>query len=100
VTNQAPRGRLPIVGNQADDVQSAQPSRNAPVLVADIVTDALYVGVGLAILGIQRTNVARRAFRADVERALGTPLTLPAVAAFAADAWDQTLGARRAGDRA
>jgi hypothetical protein len=76
------------------DQQTTPTSRNGPAIVSDAIADALYIGVGLTILGIQRTNVARRTLTADIERILGAPLTLPAVAAIAADVWEQTVGPR------
>jgi hypothetical protein len=82
------------VETASTDVETTRGGRNAPEVLSDAVADALYIGVGLTILGIQRTNVARRALRADAERVLGTPLTLPAIAARAAEVWEQTLGAR------
>jgi hypothetical protein len=59
------------------------------------VADAVYIGVGLTILGIQRTNVFRRELRVDLEKRLGTPLTLPALAALAADGLDSLTGSSR-----
>jgi hypothetical protein len=43
--------------------------------------DALYVAVGFGVIGIQRMAVLRRELIRDAEQRLGTPLTLPAVAA-------------------
>jgi hypothetical protein len=47
--------------------------------------DAAYVGIGMTILAVQRTAVLRRELKADIEKRLGVPLTLPALAALAAD---------------
>jgi predicted HAD superfamily Cof-like phosphohydrolase len=92
------------VGTGTTEAQSSPSSRNASARVTetgtgtlvDAIADALYIGVGLTILGVQRTNVARRAFRADIERIIGGPITLPSVAAAAAELWEQTVGVRAA----
>lgn len=62
--------------------------RNATDPVA-FAADIAYTAVGLTILGVQRSNVFRRELQADIEKRLGTPLTLPAVAARIADILDQ-----------
>jgi hypothetical protein len=56
------------------------------------VQDAAYIGIGMTILAVQRTAVLRRELKADVEKRLGVPITLPALAALAADQLSALLG--------
>jgi hypothetical protein len=46
----------------------------------------------MTILAVQRTAVFRRELKADVEKRLGVPITLPALAALAADQLSTLLG--------
>jgi hypothetical protein len=60
----------------------------------ETVRDAVYIAVGFSVLGVQRLAVLRREMQRDIERRLGTPLTLPALAARAASMTQPDRGQR------
>jgi hypothetical protein len=92
--------KAPISIATAHKLDETKPTCRYNALVANqeptdltaAVQDAAYIGIGMTILAVQRTAVFRRELKADVEKRLGVPVTLPALAALAADQLSALLG--------